>query len=92
MSDAKVKTLPVGAHAEPNTCGSCKYFWRRTDYNQNNGECQIELPPMLRAAVNRIPYDDESGSARYTDDNRRCDLYRSDGVTYIVQREIKPCS
>jgi hypothetical protein len=84
-------TLPLGATAEPNTCGSCKFFDRvGTDYGasyQSMGRCRINLPPLNFVEKS---WDGEGLGPRSLPDTERCDLQRPDGKVYIVQRRIPP--
>ncbi len=91
-------TLPPGTSAEPNTCGSCKFF-RRTDASyadvyRDRGWCQIRLPPLPERyqplAVSRDTEEGDSWGPRARTDDMSCDLYRHSGETYVVQRIIKP--
>jgi len=88
-------TLSVGASAEPNTCGSCKFFERRGDgYAASGGFCRIKLPAKIadQNAIRSI--DPKMKDAEYTgnedriNDTDRCDLQRPDGKVYIVQRRV----
>jgi hypothetical protein len=42
-------TLAVGASAEPDTCGSCKFFERNSDgpSYRMHGVCRIKLPAKV---------------------------------------------
>lgn len=81
--------LPLGSTAEPNTCGSCKFFYRiGADYGQtyqNMGRCQIKLPPMN---FQDKGWDGEGFGPRSLQDTASCDLHRPDGKSYIVQRRV----
>lgn len=92
-------TLPVGASAEPDTCGSCKFFRRkREDYNQAQGFCEFVLPKRVAEqwSVRRLQDQvaktdsDYTGNEDQIKDTDRCDLYRFSGQVYIVQRRIPP--
>jgi len=84
-------TLPVGATAEHNTCGSCKYFQRKDDYNAKWGQCGFRLPPQV-ASRNQFRSLDRNyeytGNEDQIEDISRCDLYCNDGKSYIVQRRV----
>lgn len=84
-------TLPVGATAEPDTCGSCKFFVRIDDLRPvGEGRCNIKLPPMM-ATKYELPTKDGWENSYQFDlkhDVSRCDLQRPDGKVYIVQRRI----
>lgn len=87
-------TLPVGASAEPETCGSCKFFKRGplTDgpYEGSSGDCGIRMPPQ-KEFYKKMTYEEVGESDRspnWIKDTFGCDLYRADGKTYIVQRKV----
>jgi len=85
--------LPVGATAEPGTCGSCKFFNRylENDYYQKLGYCEIRMPPPKERMMPK-PYaesDSDWGPNRMNNFDG-CDLYRPSGKTYIVQRRVEP--
>jgi len=90
--------LPVGSSAEPDTCGSCKFFRRMTDNGDwyfMNGLCGIKLPKRFVEQWQVRKPDPKTGE--YSDENPdrikdtdRCDLYRFNGQVYIVQRRIPP--
>jgi hypothetical protein len=91
-------TLTPGASAEPNTCGSCKFFERK-NYDERRGVygfCRIELPKKIATQWNIRAIDPKMKDAEYTGnedqikDTDRCDLQRPDGKVYIVQRRIPP--
>ncbi len=77
--------LPVGASAEPETCGSCKFF-RRRDGGDCYGYCQIKLPPNKEYFVVKQVTGDEYEASNFLKDNASCDFWKSNGVRYIVQR------
>ena len=89
-------TLPVGASAEPDTCGSCKFFKRKNDgeWFAMHGFCKIELPKKIATKWDIRGVDPKMVDAEYTGnedqikDTDRCDLYRFSGQVYIVQRRI----
>lgn len=84
-------TLPVGATAEPDTCGSCKFFKRTMDlgpYNANMGICRFKLPPRQMEGYVLREYRDGDENRDKMQDIDRCDLYRFSGEVYIVQRRI----
>jgi hypothetical protein len=89
--------LGLGMTAEPNTCGSCVFFGRRdfTEFYIKNesvvrdamrgGYCKIVLPPQVA-----LRPQGEGAPTNNTNDTDRCDLWKSDGKTYIVSRRIRP--
>lgn len=91
--------LMPGASAEPDTCGSCKFFERK-DYEDRRGPwgfCRIALPKKfftqrdLRvfAETTKIWKDQEyTSNEDQIKDTDRCDLQRPDGKVYIVQRVV----
>jgi len=91
-------TLPVGSSAEPNTCGSCKFFRRNNDgvNYRMNGTCGFVLPAKVveQSAMRGITDEvrkkdrDYTGTEDWIKDTDRCDLQRSDGKVYIVQRRV----
>jgi len=89
-------TLSVGASAEPDTCGSCKFFERKPDYAPVYGQCRIKLPSKIAEQWHLRSIDPKQKDREYTGsedqikDTDRCDLQRPDGKTYIVQRRITP--
>ena len=90
---AGIITLPPGATAEPNTCGSCKFFRRCLDqgiYEASSGHCEIVMPPPKQRY--RVLTYEETGEVdrapNWIKDSARCDFYRPDGRKYIVQREV----
>jgi len=91
-------TLMPGATAERETCGSCKFFERRDYYEETSlyGFCRFLFPAKiaLQSDVRNIDpkhkNDEYTGNENQIRDSDRCDLWRSDGKTYIVQRRIKP--
>ena len=85
-------TLAVGATAETNTCGSCKYFSRTMDmgeYNMSTGVCKFELPEKLRYLFAPKVYVEGDEDRVRLRDTSRCDLWKDDGKVYIVQRRTK---
>jgi hypothetical protein len=81
-------TLPVGATAEPDTCGSCRFFVRMGDLRPiGQGRCNITLPPVLATKYDFRTSENSYQFDLITDD-KRCDLQRPDGKIYIVQRCI----
>lgn len=90
--DKQEITLPVGATAEPDTCGSCKFFVRLDDLRPvNQGRCNIKLPPMLATKYETTKGDVENSyQFDLKQDASRCDLYRPDGNAYIVSRRVVP--
>jgi hypothetical protein len=89
-------TLPVGSSAEPDTCGSCKFFRRMTnngDWYYMNGWCTFKFPGrvveqwQMRGLDKNREGGDDPDRIKDTD---RCDLYKFSGKVYIVQRRIPP--
>lgn len=89
-------TLAVGASAEPDTCGSCKFFERK-DFEERRGVygfCRFKLPQKMATQRDIRRLDPELKDQEYTGnedqikDTDRCDLQRPDGKVYIVQRRI----
>lgn len=89
-------TLSVGASAEPDTCGSCKFFERK-DYDERRGIygfCRIALPAKIaqqstiRMIDPKMKDQEFTGNEDQIKDTDRCDLQRSDGKVYIVQRRV----
>lgn len=97
MAAAEI-TLGVGASAEPDTCGSCKFFDRKTDnpYYSAYGQCRFTFPAKIATAWNIRDIDPKQRDREYTGnedqikDTDRCDLHRHDGKIYIVQRRVGP--
>lgn len=85
-------TLPLGASAEPDTCGSCKFFVRLDDLRPvSQGRCNIKLPPMLATKYETSKEGwENSYQFDLKQDTERCDLQRPDGKIYIVQRRVPP--
>lgn len=93
-------TLIPGASAEPDTCGSCKFFERKNvDGYENHGSwgfCRIMLPKKVAVQMNIRMLDSKERDQEYTGnedqikDTDRCDFQRPSGKTYIVQRRIGP--
>lgn len=91
-------TLGVGAGAEPDTCGSCKFFERKdAEYNNCTGSygfCRIVMPAKVASQGDVRYIDPKRKDQEYTGnedqikDTDRCDLYRFSGHAYIVQRRI----
>jgi hypothetical protein len=89
-------TLAVGASAEPGTCGSCKFFERKSDgeWEAARGFCKIVLPKKMATQWDIRGVDPKQKDGEYTGnedqikDTDRCDLQRPDGKVYIVQRRI----
>ena len=85
-------TLPVGATAEPGTCGSCKYFRREGqlgDHYRHRGGCAFRMPAVVTDRYVLREYEDGDEYIRgFIEDTHGCDLYRNDGKVYIVQRRI----
>ncbi len=93
-------TLPVGASAEPDTCGSCKFFRRRSidenRYYGMYGECGFKFPAKvvdqwaLRGIDPKQKDREYTGNEDRIKDTDRCDLQQPDLKVYIVQRRIAP--
>lgn len=90
-------TLAVGASAEPDTCGSCKFFRRMSDSGPAyamDGFCKIKLPAKLaeqwaiRNIDPKMKDQEYTGNEDQIKDTDRCDLYRFSGQVYIVQRRV----
>ena len=87
-------TLPPGATADFDTCGSCKFFRRDREYDSAFGKCGIVLPKKTESQWDIRRIDPAQKNAGYTGnedrqrDNESCDLYQSDGKRYIVQRIV----
>ncbi len=79
-------TLPVGATAEPDTCGSCRFFKRGWNTYESAGKCYIKLPPWVQ--YKPVPRDE--ADPFWVRDTDRCDLQQHTGERYIVQREVLP--
>lgn len=86
-------TLPVGATAEPLTCGSCKFFLREMSsgpYEAAAGHCTFRLPPPKQFF--KVMTYEETGeldrTANWVKDTHGCDLYQPDKKSYIVQRIV----
>lgn len=86
MQATREITLSVGATAEPDTCGSCKFFHRPDDtYNGAHvGHCSLLLPGKYVTKG----WDGNGRPPTLMDDTDRCDLWRSDGQLYIVSRRV----
>lgn len=87
--------LRVGASAEPDTCGSCKFFERRDDeWSPTRGFCRFKFPEKIATQWDIRRVDPKMKDQEYTGnedqikDTDRCDLYRFSGQVYIVQRRI----
>jgi hypothetical protein len=85
-------TLPVGASAEPDTCGSCKFFRRYLEsrFDAMVGYCEIKMPPpklwfKMKTSEEIGEQDWRPNRVKDTD---ACDFYRHDGRVYVVQRRI----
>lgn len=86
MTNTDAIILPVGAKAEPGTCGSCLFFYRRPEpYNSHwSGQCTIELP--YKCATKE--WDGDSRPPAIMSDTDRCDFHRPDGKIYIVSKQV----
>jgi hypothetical protein len=90
--------LPLGSSAEPDTCGSCRFFVRRGDneYTSKHGFCNIKLPAKMVEQGTIRSMDPKDKDREYTGnedqikDTDRCDLYKFSGKVYVVQRRILP--
>lgn len=92
--------LAPGATAEPDTCGSCKFFGRKPpnegEWYRMNGFCRFLMPAKialqsdLRGIDPKHKDDEYTGNENMIKDTDRCDLQKPDGKTYIVQRRISP--
>lgn len=86
-------TLPIGATAELNTCGSCKFF-ERGNYDSVYGQCKIKLPKKIAEKWDIRSIDPKQKDREYTGtedqikDSDCCDFYHHDGKVYIVQRRV----
>lgn len=91
MTPSSEIILPIGASAEPDTCGSCKFFVRDADlWPVGRGRCKFKMPPGVATKYD-IPQDREAENSYQYDrtlDTERCDLQRPDGRVYIVQRRV----
>lgn len=87
MSNLKDVVLKLGESADHKTCGSCVFFQRgqSTPYS-HPGLCKFTFPPHVKI----VPYDPESIPKNTVHDALTCDLYRPDGVTYIVSHRVGP--
>ncbi len=84
-------TLGVGASAEMNTCGSCKFFRRDMDMgvvNMSRGICGFQFPKKMFILFAPKEYRDGDEDRDRMNDTDRCDLQRPDGKVYIVQRRV----
>lgn len=88
--------LMPGANAEPDTCGSCKFFERK-DYDERRGVygfCRFNFPIKIATQWDIRRIDPKMKDQEYTGnedqikDTDRCDLQRPDGKVYIVQRVV----
>lgn len=91
-------TLAPGATAEPNTCGSCKFFERK-DFDDRYGTygfcrflfpAKIALQSDIRRLDPKMKDEEYTGNENQIKDTDRCDLQSPDGKTYIVQRRVSP--
>lgn len=83
--------LPLGATADPGTCGSCRHFRRGTHYGSDRGLCDIRLPPW----VSERPSSDARGdrdpvTPRLMKDDMCCDLQSPTGKFYQVSQKVGP--
>lgn len=89
--------LKEGQSAEPNKCGSCKFF-KRNDVPETRtirggpqfevdiwrGRCGWRPPPWLDRAAKET--DGTFMNSREVLDTDSCDLYRTSGATFIQKR------
>lgn len=83
-------TLPIGATANPNTCGSCRHFRRNDQYGNDRGVCNITLPPWVPEKPTATRDNDDYVSPRLMKDSSRCDLQSPSGKFYQVSRRVGP--
>ena len=64
--------IKPGQSAEPNECGSCRYFYRHNDTFSGAGTCGIRLPKKIpwRACA------DDEGSPILQKDTDGCDFWK----------------
>lgn len=81
--------LPIGATADPDTCGSCRHFGRSDQYGDDRGVCNISLPPWVveRQAASD---NDDYVTPRLMKGSMRCDLQQPTGKFYQVSRRVGP--
>lgn len=89
QKNGETYTLGSAQTAEPNTCGSCAFFLRRTHASayDNGGDCRLVPPPQFAAKWD-LPSkrsEDDEYYPSYTEDTSTCDLYRSSGSGYTKQ-------
>lgn len=90
--------LTPGASAEPDTCGSCKFFERKPvndgEWHRMNGFCRFLFPAKIALQSDLRAIDPAQRDAEYTGnenmikDTDQCDLHKPDGKVYIVQRRV----
>jgi hypothetical protein len=94
MADTPIQ-LPVGASAEKDTCGSCRFFSRLfySDYGPSyasRGRCGFRWPPMhQRFQLKELTEADCDWAPDTVQDTFSCDCYQHDGKRYIVQRLVE---
>ncbi len=93
--------LAVGQTAQPETCGSCKFFYRQVHEQYlgednipkeivGDGNCHVPLPPQI--AIRSGMNDDGGeyiGPSNRTTDTKTCVLWKPSGKVYIERRLIK---
>lgn len=67
--------------AEPNTCGSCRFFLRKENDLGWTGTCTINLPPWAMTML--TPVEAGNSPERSHADNRYCDLYQKSPYTFV---------
>ena len=75
---AATEELAPGQRAEPNECGSCKFF-RRVEYDDGNGgECQFRLPDKITRSTHYVEYKiNEEGYPIRQRDTDGCDFWKA---------------
>lgn len=91
--------LELGQTAQPEKCGSCKFFGRRAgpgdlpSYIKGDtrvqlsgaGYCNLKLPPQYQ-----IKGQGEGAPTNWINDTGSCDLWKWSGVVYVEKRVVKP--
>lgn len=78
--------LQLGQSADPDACGSCKFFQRHEWNSNSTGDCKITMPPYLV----RKDWDGEGKPPNLVDDKCGCSLHVHTGKTYVVQTMVRP--